>query len=194
MPLGYIVGLALVILAVSNAYFAFACRASQREKVNALGTLLIAAEGAFSESTHILNLTVEKRRIDFKLWDVLQQDLIWQSRLYPAIASLDMRHKQSWMRVQDSIVALEQVASSVKQAYASVFVQFLNLTDGQTIQIATVRNLVVTIGTNAFPERVTLGANPEAAIPDENILRAAEAAARLICELEKLQQCMMPNR
>ena len=186
----YIVALVLVILAVSNAYFILACQAAERERTNALGMLLIAAEGALSESTHILNLTVERRRIDFELWDVLQQDLIWQSRLYPVIASLDMRHKPYWMQVQDSVVSLERVVSSVKQIYASIFIRLLNLTDKQTSQIVTVRDILVMIGTNVFPAHVIVGANPEVVITDESMTRAAEAAARLNSELENLQECL----
>ena len=189
----YVVALVLVILAVSNAYFMLACRAVERERANALGMLLIAAEGALSESTHILNLTVERRRIDLELWDVLQQDLIWQSRLYHVIASLDMHHEPYWMQIQDSVVSLERVVSSVKETYASTFIRLLNLTDKQTSQIVAVRDILVIIETDAFPAHVILGANPEVVIPDENMMRAAEAAARLNSELEKLQEYLTPT-
>jgi hypothetical protein len=189
----YVVALVLVILAVSNAYFMLACRAVERERANALGMLLIAAEGALSESTHILNLTVERRRIDLELWDVLQQDLIWQSRLYHVIASLDMHHEPYWMQIQDSVVSLERVVSSVKETYASIFIRLLNLTDKQTSQIVAVRDILVIIETDAFPAHVILGANPEVVIPDENMMRAAEAAARLNSELEKLQEYLTPT-
>jgi hypothetical protein len=193
IPSRYVVALVLVILAVSNAYFMLACQAVERERTNALGMLLIATEGALSESTHILNLTVERRRIDFELWDVLQQDLIWQSRLYPVIASLDMRHEPYWVQVQDSVVSLERVVSSVKQIYASIFIRLLNLTDKQTSQIVTVRDILVMIGTNVFPAHVIVGANPEVVITDESMTRAAEAAARLNSELENLQECLTPT-
>jgi hypothetical protein len=188
-----IIFLAILGLAASNAYFILSYQVAERQRTIALGSALLSAEGALSESTHILNLTVERRRIDFELWDVLQQDLIWQSRLYHVIASLDMHHKPHWMQIQDSVVSLERVVSSVKQTYASIFIRLLNLTDKQTSQIVAVRDILVIIETDAFPAHVILDANPEVVISDENMMRAAEAAARLSSELETLQEYLTPT-
>lgn len=72
------------------------------------------------------------------------------------------------------VVSLERVVSSVKQTYGSMLIRLLNLTDKQTTQIVTVRDLLVAIGTSAFPAQVILDANPEVLISDENVIRAAE--------------------
>jgi len=104
-----------------------------------------------------------------------------------------MRHQQYWMQVRDSVVSLERVVSSVKQLYASIFIRLLNLTDKQTTQIVAVRDILVMIRTNAFPAHVILGAKPEVIISDEDMMRAAEAAARLDSELEKLQEYLTPT-
>lgn len=170
----YVLVLVLVVLAASNSYFILTYRAAERERTNAFGMLLIAAEGAFSQSTHILSLTAERRHIDFDLWDDLQRDLIWQSRIFPPIAYLDTRHRPYWIDVQNAVSSLERVVSSVKQLYASIFIRLLNLTEKQTTQIVVVRDLLLTIGTNAFPEHVILGGNPEVVISDENMMRAAQ--------------------
>jgi hypothetical protein len=191
IPSRYVVALVLVILAVSNAYFILACQAVERERTNALGMLLIAAEGALSESTHILNLTVERRCIDFELWDVLQQDLIWQLRLYPVIASLDMGHRPYWMQVQDSVLSLERVVSNVKHTYTEVNIFLINLTDRQIAAIVTVRDMLIQIEANAFPAQVIFGANPEVTISHESISKAADAAERLQSELSNMEQCLI---
>jgi len=191
IPSRYVVALVLVILAVSNAYFMLACQAVERERTNALGMLLIATEGALSESTHILNLIVERRRIDFELWDVLQQDLIWQSRILPVVASLDVRHGPHWMQIKDGTVSLERVVSNVKQTYVKVNIRLINLTDRQIAAIATVRNILIQIDPNAFPAQVILGTDPEATISNESISKAADAAARLQSELRNTEQCLI---
>jgi hypothetical protein len=135
---------------------------------------------------------VERRRIDFELWDVLQQDLVWQSRIFPAIASLDARHSPFWVQIHDSLVSLERAVNNVKQLYAGTFVLVLNLTDTQATQIALVRDLLVVIGTNAFPAHIILGANPEVVVSDESMMRAAEAANYLNSKVEDLQECLSP--
>jgi hypothetical protein len=183
--------LAILGLAASNAYFILSYQAAERQRTNALGLLLLSAEGALGESIHILNPTVSGSCIDTELWDALQQDLIWQSRILPVIASLDVRHGPHWMQIKDATVSLERVVSNVKQTYVKVNIRLINLTDRQIAAIATVRNILIQIDLNAFPAQVILGTDPEATISNESISKAADAAARLQSELRNTEQCLI---
>jgi len=183
--------LAILGLAASNAYFILSYQAAERQRTNALGLLLLSAEGALGESIHILNPTVSGSCIDTELWDALQQDLIWQSRILPVIASLDVRHGPHWMQIKDGTVSLERVVSNVKQTYVKVNIRLINLTDRQIAAIATVRNILIQIDPNAFPAQVILGTDPEATISNESISKAADAAARLQSELRNTEQCLI---
>jgi len=183
--------LAILGLAASNAYFILSYQAAERQRTNALGLLLLSAEGALGESIHILNPTVSGSCIDTELWDALQQDLIWQSRILPVVASLDVRHGPHWMQIKDGTVSLERVVSNVKQTYVKVNIRLINLTDRQIAAIATVRNILIQIDPNAFPAQVILGTDPEATISNESISKAADAAARLQSELRNTEQCLI---
>jgi hypothetical protein len=188
----HVMTLVVVILAAFNIYFMLGYQALEREKTNALGMVLIAARGPMSESVHILNLTIDGHRIDLELWHVLQQDLIWQSRLCPVIATLDTPHQLHWMQVQDAVVGLERAVNMVEQTYAKMHIRTLDLTDRQTRLIVEVRDALVQIAANVFPEEIALGSDPKVAISDENMKTAAEAAGRLSSELEKFQECLTP--
>jgi len=183
--------LAILGLAASNAYFILSYQAAERQRTNALGLLLLSAEGALGESIHILNPTVSGSCIDTELWDALQQDLIWQSRILPVIASLDVRHGPHWMQIKDTTVSLERVVSNVKQTYVKVNIRLINLTDRQIAAIATVRNILIQIDPNAFPAQVILGTDPEATTSNESISKAADATARLQSELRNTEQCLI---
>jgi hypothetical protein len=138
-----------------------------------------------------LSPTVSGSCIDTELWDALQQDLIWQSRILPVIVSLDVRHGPHWMQIKDATVSLERVVSNVKQTYVKVNIRLINLTDRQIAAIATVRNILIQIDPNAFPAQVILGTDPEATISNESISKAADAAARLQSELRNTEQCLI---
>jgi len=182
--------LAILGLAASNAYFILSYQAAERQRTNALGLVLLSAEGALGESIYILNTTVSGGRIDTKLWDALQQDLIWQSRILTVIASLDVRYGPHWAQIKDATVSLERVVSNVKQTYAKMNIRLINLTDRQIAAIATVRDILIQIEANAFPVQIILGTNPEVTISHESISKAADAAARLQSELRNIEQCL----
>jgi len=183
--------LAILGLAASNAYFILSYQAAERQRTNALGLALLSAEGALGESIHILNSTVSGSCIDTELWDALQKDLIWQSRILPVIASLDVRHERHWMQIKDATISLERVVSNVKQTYAEMNIFLINLTDRQIAAIATVRDILIQIEANAFPVQVIFGADPEVTISHESISKAADAAARLQSELSNIEQCLI---
>jgi hypothetical protein len=183
--------LAILGLAASNAYFILSYQAAERQRTNALGLALLSAEGALGESIHILNSTVSGSCIDTELWDALQQDLIWQSRILPVIASLDVRHERHWMQIKDATISLERVVSNVKQTYAEMNIFLINLTDRQIAAIAAVRDILIQIEANAFPVQVIFGADPEVTISHESISKAADAAARLQSELSNIEQCLI---
>lgn len=184
--------LVIVILAVFNIYFVLGYQALEREKTNALGMAIIASRGPMSESVHILNLTIDGRRIDAELWHALQQDLIWQSRLCPVIATLDAPNRVYWMQIQDAVVDLERVVNMVEQTYANMHIRTLNLTDMQTRLMVEVRDALAQIAANTFSREIVLGSDPKVAISDQNMRTAAEAAVRLSSGLEKFQEYLTP--
>ena len=161
----------------------------RKEKMDGLQTILVSAEGALDESIYIIDLNVKRQQIDLELWENLQQDQIWQIRLYSVTASLDFSHRVHWMKIQDSILSLERLVNDVKQTYSRVHVRFLNLTDKQTSALSAIRNSLVQI--KALVSSYIRDLDSMANILDENMTRVAQAATSLQSELEKLRAILL---
>jgi len=188
VTIAHVLVLIIAILAISNIYFGLTYRQEHIDRINALGLVLMQARGPLNESIHIMNRTIERRQIDVELWDVMLRDLIEHSRFYPVIACLDGNHRSQWTLIQNGIDGVIRVTTDLIQTYNRMGISILNLTDEDLIPVASVRDNLVLIEMNAFPNGIIIGSDPKVVISDDSIMKAVDAAYRLQTQFNKLEE------
>jgi len=188
VTIAHVLVLLIAILVISNIYFGLTYRQEHIDRINALGLVLMQARGPLSDSIHIMNKTIVSRQIDLELWDVMLRDLIEHSRFYPVIACLDGNHRSQWTLIQNGIDSVTRVTTDMIQTHNRMGVSIINLTEEDLIPIASVRDNLILIEMNAFPNSITIGSDPKVVVSDDSIMKAVDAAYRLQTQFKKLEE------
>jgi hypothetical protein len=175
--------LAIIVVSIGlNGYWIYTSQQLLRDKMNVLGQVAIQTKGFLDESISILNATVTKTMIAFEAWDVMLKDLIQLSRQYDLIISLDKDHVYQWSQIKAATDSLIDFTSDVIQTYA-INRTYINVTNDQSVHLNNFKNYLFNIYKKSFPDKITIGPNPQININDPELTGAMETAIHLQADL-----------
>lgn len=177
----------MAVLILSNVYWVYNSQELSKDKMNALGEVLIQTRIPLGESIYILNTTAREGRIEFELWDALFGDLIQLSRQYAVIISLDNSHRYQWSQIKEATDSLVDFVNALTQTYAKNNT-YMKITSEQSTYLNKIGNSLLSIQGKVIPSTIVIGSNPQVNIIDSEITVAVETSILLQANLKSARR------